>query len=148
MTLTENLLSERIVKLVNEDIITLELLDMKGPEILSLEPLYKKIGYALENKEVKKEKKEASDDVKKIAETIEREFNRILSPIDLQIIRKWFYEYKYSKEDINNEILNAKKYKNRGINYIDRSLYKKYNQETTDDEIDTMDLFSKVYVKR
>ena len=64
------------------------------------------------------------------------------------MIRKWFYEYKYSKEAINEEILNAKKYKNRGIKYIDSCLYKKYNQKEEKTEVDTLELFSKIYAKR
>ncbi len=148
MTLTNDQISEKIVSLVNKDLITLELLDMKGPEILSLEPLYRKLGYILEHKEVKKNKENTSNEAKEIVNLIEKELNRIPSPIDLQIINKWFYEYKYSIDDIRLEILNAKKYKNRGINYIDRCLYKKHNQEKKVDDSDIMELFSKIYVKR
>lgn len=151
MTLSSNDLSARIVKLVNEDFISLKLEDIHGQEVISLDPVYKKLGYLLEDGEIKSSKKEEKNDLKMIVETMEQELNRVLNAAELQIVQKWLVEYKYSLEDIRSEIMNAAKYKNRGVNAINTALYKKYhNQEIVVDEepIDVLELYNQVYGKK
>ena len=150
MTVSEEVIEKKIVEMINNDFISLEIKDLKGPETVSLEPLYKKIGYSLEDKEVKNTKNELAVTVKEIAQFIEKELNKILPPYELDTIKKWIYEYNYSKDDINEAVLQAKKYKNRGVNYIDTILYKKHHQteEIKNPEVDTLKLFEKVYARK
>ena len=149
MTLSSDELSERIVCLVNEDFISIEMEDMKSPETLSLDSLFHKLAYSLESKEVSTKKNELSVTVKEVAGFIERELNKILSATDLQVIKRWFYDYKYTKEEVFEEVLNAMKYKNRGINYIDSALYRKHNEVVkVNTDNNTLDLFKKVYGKK
>lgn len=149
MSISSDELSERIVKLVNDDFISIEMEDMKSPETISLDSLFHKLAYSLESKEVKNNKNELSDTVKDVAGFIERELNKILSPSELQVIRRWFYDYKYTKDEVLSEVLNAMKYKNRGINYIDSSLYRKHHEVTkTNNDGSTLELFKKVYEKK
>ena len=149
MTISSDEVSERIVRLVNEDYISLEMEDMKGPETISLDSLFHKLAYCLESKEVITKKEEQSDTVKEVASFIEKELNKILSPSDLQIIKRWFYDYKYDKDEVLEEILNALKYKNRGINYIDSSLYRKHHEVTKiNNDGSTLELFKRVYEKK
>ena len=151
MTLSSEALSDRIVKLVNEDFISLKLEDIHGSEVISLDPVYRKLGYILEDGEIKSSKKEEQNDLKMIVETIERELNRVLTAAELQIVNKWLIEYKYSIEDIKYEIINAAKYRNRGVNAINTALYKKYNKQEIvieDDNIDILALHKQLYGKR
>lgn len=149
MTISSDEVSERIVRLVNEDYISLEMEDMKGPETISLDSLFHKLAYCLESKEVITKKEEQSDTVKEVASFIEKELNKILSPSDLQIIKRWFYDYKYDKDEVLEEILNALKYKNRGINYIDSTLYKKHHETNIiKNDGKTLEMFKKIYEKK
>ena len=149
MTISVDEASERIVRLVNEDFISLEMTDMKSPETVSLQSLYNKLCYLLEDKEQEINKNELSVTVKEICELVEKELNKVLSPNDLQTIKKWFYDYKYSKDEVKKAILEATKYKNRGVNFVDSTLYKKHHDvKVVPTDGDTLELFKKVYDKR
>lgn len=149
MTISVDEASERIVRLVNEDFISLEMADMKSPEIVSLESLFNKLCYLLENKEEEVNKNELSVTVKEVCEFVEKELNKVLSPSDLQTIKKWFYDYKYTKNEVKEAILEATKYKNRGVNFVDSTLYKKHNDvKVISTDGNTLELFKKVYDKR
>lgn len=151
MTLSSDELSGRIVKLVNEDFISLKMEDIHGEEVISLDPVYRKLGYLLEDGEIKSSKKEEQNDLKMIVETIEKELNRVLTPAELQMVQKWLVEYKYSVEDIKHEIMNAAKYKNRGVNAINTALYKKYNKQEViveEESVDVLALYNQLYGKK
>ena len=146
MSISSDELSERIVKLVNDDFISIEMEDMKSPETISLDSLFHKLAYSLESKEVKNNKNELSDTVKDVAGFIERELNKILSPSELQVIRRWFYDYKYPVALINEEIENILKRKVKSVNIIDRALYAKTKEKLDDSDVSkAKELFDKLY---
>ena len=73
MTLSSEDLSKRIVDLVNEDFISLKMEDIHSEEVISLDPVYRKLGYILEDGEIKSSKKEEQTDLKTVVELIENE---------------------------------------------------------------------------
>lgn len=150
MTVSENVISQKIVEMINNDFISLEIKDLKGPEVISIEPLFQKLGYSLEEKEVKIVKNELAVTVKEVSQFIEKELNKMLAPYDLETIKRWFYDCKYTKDEVIEAVLLAKKYKNRGINFIDTTLYRSHHKEEDikNPEVDTLKLFEKVYAKR
>ena len=75
--------------------------------------------------------------------------NKILNSIEKEIITKWYYDYQYSQNDIDDAIMEALKRKNCGIQFIDRTLYKKnHKQEKLSANSEIEDLFNQVYVKK
>lgn len=151
MTLSSEDLSKRIVDLVNEDFISLKMEDIHSEEVISLDPVYRKLGYILEDGEIKSSKKEEQTDLKTVVELIENELSRVLTPAELQIVNKWIIEYKYKIEDIKQEVMNSAKYNNRGINSINIALYKKYNKEeiiVEEEAVDVLALYKQLYDKK
>lgn len=146
MSISKETCSERIVSLVNRGFISLELSSISAKEVYSLNDLFEKLDYLLEGKPTDN----SNQDIKDIVKILEREIKSVLSPLDLQIVSKWFYDYKYSKEEIERAIYEAKLNKTRGVQYVDRYLYKNNivtcNQPKVDNEL--TNLFGKIYDKK
>jgi len=79
---------------------------------------------------------------------LEKEFKKILSPIELEMVSKWHIEYQYTDAAIEEAIIKTLRYKNRSINYVDRLL--RLNHQEVKKEPSTteniQELFNKVYV--
>lgn len=149
MSISEDECSKRIVKLVEDGFVTLELLDVKSKEIFSLDQTYRRLSALLLDEDKSKESDEKKELVKETVTLLEKEMNKILSPIEREIISKWYYEYQYSSKDIEDAIMEALRRKNCGIQFIDRTLYKKNHkveEKTGNSEIE--DLFKQVYVRK
>lgn len=146
MSISKEACSERIVSLVNRGFISLELSSISAKEVYSLNDLFEKLDYLLDGKPTDN----SNQDIKDIVKILEREIKSVLSPLDLQIVSKWFYDYKYSKEEIERAIYEAKLNKTRGVQYVDRYLYKNNivtcNQPKVDNEL--TNLFGKIYDKK
>jgi DNA replication protein len=152
MKLSKNELAKRIVNLVKSGFITLELSSVDSKEVFNLDETYKRLALILSNANEKKKEESFKNKIKETVELLEKELKKILSPLELEIVQRWFLEDKYSDEEIENAILKALKYKNRGINYIDRLLQanrrdqeKESNQESTNSNI--QELFNKFYAR-
>lgn len=71
----------------------------------------------------------------------EDEFQKILSPLDIQIINKWIDEDNYTKDQIKEALFKAVKANRRSINYVDGILLKtEYKQSKPKAKIDMKDL--------
>lgn len=148
MSISETECSERIAKLVENGFISLEMATVKARETFSLDETYKKLSLVLSNEEENKENDEINNMLKQTVTLLEKELKKILTPIEREIVSKWFYEYKYSYQEIDDAILNALKYKNRGIQYIDRTLFKKQMNNDVKPNSEIQELFKQVYEKR
>lgn len=147
MSISEETCSKRIVELVNEGFITLELSSIDAKETFNMDETYKRLSYALDLDDEKKEVVEHDNKVKSTIKTLEAEMNKILSPLELEMVNRWFLEYNYSYEEIEEAIFEALKNKTRGVKYIDRFLYNRNKKvvNSNQDGQDIMELFSRVY---
>lgn len=138
-------LSERVLKLVNDGFVTMKI-DSKGKETFDIDQTLKRLSIIVNDEDYKKEHDERNNDIKYIVTVLEREFKKILSPIEREVVNKWVYEYKYPLTQIEYAINDALKYKNRGINYIDKVLYRKNHEEEKEEHqnSDIQNLFKKV----
>lgn len=66
-----------------------------------------------------------------IVELLEKNFQKQLKPLEVEMITKWIHEYKYTKEDIQEAVFSALKANRYSISYLDGVLLKKrqVNQE-------------------
>ena len=138
-------LSKRILNLVENGFISLEVKD--GKESFSLDPVYKRLAIIISDEDNMKEVANRNNDVKQIVRILEKELNKILSSIEREIVNKWVYEYKFEMDDIIDAINDALKYKNRGVNYIDKILYRKNCSNESSNKVNSseiQELFKKV----
>lgn len=138
-------LSKRILSLVENGFISLVVKD--GKESFSLDQVYKRLAIIISDEDNIKEVASRNNDVKQVVKVLEKEFNKILSSIEREIVNKWIYEYMFSMDEIMEAINDALKYKNRGINYIDKVLYRRHNKDEQSENVSTseiQELFRKV----
>lgn len=154
MKIDKNELGNRIVDLVKRGFITLELSTIDSKEVFSLDETYKRLALLLE---MKKDSQNTFIKEAKIKETIillEKELKKILNPLEREMVQRWYLEYDYTDDEINDAILKTLKYKNRGVSYIDRLLHanrrtnlkQEDNQSSTQENI--QDLFNRLYAKK
>ena len=122
MTITEDVIREKLVVLINNQFIDLKLVNKS--EIYSLD-----------------------DTFKRLAALLEKEFKKILSPLDLELVHKGIYEDKFSYSKIYNAILETLKLKKTSIQYVDVILNKKENVNANSSKEGLQDLFNQVYGK-
>lgn len=60
-----------------------------------------------------------------VVELLERNFQKQLKPLEVELIIKWVHEYKYTKEDIKEAVFQAIKAHRYSISYLDGVLLKK-----------------------
>lgn len=148
MSITKEECSKKVASLIERGFISLELASVKSKETFSLDETYKKLSIILFDEKKSKESDELKERLKNTIILLEKELQKIISPIEKEIISKWFYEYSYTQEEIDEVIRMALKRKNYGINYMDRELYRKNNKVSVSEEIDVSeigDLFKKLY---
>lgn len=143
-------LGMRIVDLVTKGFITLELSSVDAKEVFSLDETYRRLVFLLEAEDEDLKDEAVKRKIKATVSLLERELKKTLSPLELEMVNRWYLEGKYSDEDIEAAILKALKYKNRGVAFIDRSLAaskKETEKEPLPEGENIMDLFKKVYAK-
>jgi len=150
MKISKTEAAKRIVDLVNNGFITLELSNVDQKEVFSLDETYKRLSYLLEGVKQTNLENNVNEKIKETVQMLEREFKKILSPMELEMVSRWYMDYKYSDEKIEAAIIKTLGYKNRSIGYADRLLRIK-NEETKTEENhaageNIQDLFNKVYV--
>lgn len=114
----ENVL-ELIGSLTTKDMISLETVTINNvrDEYISIDKLYKKLGYFLINEEVE-EKKENSN----IFDIFEKEFGRTLSPMEYEIINGWL-DSDFNEELIISALKEATYNGVSNLRYIDKILF-------------------------
>lgn len=145
MTVKEDVIREKLVSLINNQFITLKLVNKN--EIYSLDDTFKRLSDLLDNEEVEENKEENNSLLAIIVSLLESEFKKILSPLELELVHKWVYEDKFSYDKINNAVLEALKLKKKSIQSVDLLLNKKDNNQTSSTKTGIQDLFNQVYGK-
>jgi len=149
MSIKEETFSKRVAFLVSKGFVNLEL-DEDNNETFSLKGLYSRLAIILENGKDDSNKKTSDSEMYNIINTLEKESKTILSPIELEIVSKWFFEYKYSFDLIESMVLKALKDKRANVRYIDKLLAKsdkKIEKISGIENPNIQELFNKVYDK-
>ena len=144
MTITEDVIREKLVTLINNGFIDLKLVNRS--EIYCLDDTFKRLSSLLEKEELEEEKTDLNTDCAKVAALLEKEFKKILSPLELELVHKWVYEDKFDYSKIYNAIMETLKYKKTSVQYVDVILNKKeqINKQSNSKE-GLQDLFNQVY---
>ena len=147
MTATEEECSNHVIHMVNRGIITMELSKESGKETYGLDELYRKLSFIIDGDDEKIDKQEQKQWIKTTIKDLEREFKKILTPLEIQMVNKWYIDYHYQYEEVCEALLETLKIKNRGMNFMDRYLYKQQNktQETSECNGNIKEMFNKVY---
>ncbi len=152
MKLDINQLGDVLAGLVSKGFVTLKMSDdEKGTliEEFSLEDAYKELSYVLENGERKIENDQVNKDFQEILKLLESKNNKPLSPIEMQTVQKWFFEYKYDFELIKEQIEKTYKNKNASVSIVDRQLFAKSRETLTSDEIEAaQEILKRKYGKK
>ncbi|HHZ12198.1 MAG TPA: hypothetical protein GYA05_05750 [Acholeplasmataceae bacterium] len=143
-------LGKRIVELVNKGFITLELSSVDAKEVFSLDETYRRLAFLLEAEDDNRKDEAVKRKIKTAVSLLEKELKKTLSPLELEMVNRWYVEGEYSDEEIEAAILKALKYKNRGVAFIDRALAsakKEAENKPLPEGENILDLFKKVYAK-
>ena len=144
MTISEEKISERILFLLNQEFIELEI-DETG-EKFSLEPLIKKIADILfEDDQPSTEKL----DVSEIIEYCEKTYQKLLTVDDLKIVNMWVEEY--TIDEIKSAVLDSLKAKKTQLRYADAILVNRKNnsnREKIEVDKELQEVLNTINVKR
>lgn len=150
MSITEDECNRRIVDLVNNGYIDMLLSSIDSKENYSLDDTYKRLSYILENDERQIQNQEFDNKIKKIVNLLEKEWKKLLSPIELEIISNWVLDKQYLYEDIEEAVLRGLKQKQTNIKYVDRILLSMHQEleevDSRSSDTNIKDLFEEVYL--
>lgn len=144
MTISEEKISERILFLLNQEFIELEI-DETG-EKFSLEPLIKKIADILFKDDQPSTEKL---DVSEIIEYCEKTYQRLLTVDDLKIVNMWVEEY--TIDEIKSAVLDSLKAKKTQLRYADAILVNRKNnsnREKIEVDKELQEVLNTINVKR
>ena len=154
MKINKNELGKRIVNLVKCGFITLELSSVGSKEVFSLDETYKRLAIILTGDSEKSKDNILKNKIRETTTLLEKELKKILSPLELEMVQRWYLEDKYADDEIDDAILKTLKFKNRGVSYIDRLLHAnrrdqlqetKKTSSTSGENI--QDMFNKFYAR-
>lgn len=145
MTVTEDVIRDKLVTLINNQFITLKLINKN--EIYSLDDTFKRLASLLENEEIEEQNEEDNNLILMVVSMLEKEFKKILSPLELELVYKWINDDKFSYDDIYNAVLETLKFKKKNIQNVDMILNRKENSIQNNSKEGLQDLFNQVYGK-
>lgn len=141
-------LGEVLVNLVNKDFVSLSY-DPNTPDALesfTLDGAYRQLGYVFEGKDSIDAEKTKAIEMKQTLQVLEKKLNKILTPLEVSIVKKWFYDYNYKLDIINDEIEKVCARRVKSVGIIDRELFAKTKETTSDDDaLKAKELFEKLY---
>lgn len=149
MSISSDEISDLLAKLIESKYI--DILESNGDIIYSLDPIYKRLANIIDNDEAVNEELDSINLVKKIVGVVEKEFGILISPLDLEIIKAWVNDYKYSFDEMNDAILDALKKKRKSVKVVNdilkakRIAYMNETKQKKDDNIEA--LFNDIYGK-
>ena len=143
MTMSEEVIREKLVKLINNQFITLQLVN--NNEIYSLDDTYNKLCDLLENDEIENKKSQINNEITKVVQLLEKEFKKVLSPLELELVQKWINEDNYTYDNIYNAVLDTLKANKKNIQYVDMILNKKTTENKTKPNDGLKNIFNQVY---
>ena len=148
MQLGSKEISDCLAKLIESKYIDVEEVD--GEVTYSLDLTYQRLANVLDSENEKEDEDRYASDFKKITNIIEKEFNKLVSPLELQLIKSWIYEDKYEFSLINESILDAVKRQRKNVkavNEILRSKKQRAESKNKKQDTDLTNLFNNVYGK-
>lgn len=148
-SLDELTLSKIFVDLVNRGYINIELSDIDASESYNLDGTYQRLSEVFEG--VSPNKVVLSANVSKAVQLLELKLGKQLSPLDFEIIQKWFADYQYRFEEFEEAVYQSEKNKKVNVKYIDRILYNKRQSKTSDDSAvnkEIKSIFDRCYGKK
>lgn len=147
MSISANSISKRLVELVKNGFITLTLSDVDAGEVFSLDETYRRLGNLLAGDDEKNASEVNKCITKEIVQMIERDFNRLLTPLELEIINHWVVEDKFPYDKIKDAVFECVKIKKLNVKYVDALLNQKQKPVTTKPNENLQELFNNVYRK-
>lgn len=145
MSISENDLRNRLVSLINNQFITL-MLDGKN-ELYSIDDTYKRLADAIVQNDIDAKTEKQETEVEKVVNALQKSFNKILAPLDLEMVHNWIYQDKFSFDTINNAIIETLKLKKTSVHYVDAILSKKEEIKKEHNDDGLQNLFNQVYGK-
>lgn len=147
MSVTANTVSKRLVELVKNGFITLTWSEDKKCEEFSLDDVYKRLSHILEQERSDNHEQSIQSVAKEVANLLETEFKKILTPIDLEMIHHWIFEDNFTFDQIKQAVLTCVKGKKLSLKYVDIFLNKK--EATPESKVveNLQELFNNVYDK-
>ena len=145
MTVTEDVIRDKLVTLINNQFITLQLIDKN--EIYSLDDTYKRLSSLLDSLNDENKNNEIDSNVVKVIALLEKEFKKILSPLDVELVHKWIKEDQFTYDKVYNAVLETLKHNKKSIQYVDIILNKKTVENKNTSNEGLQDLFNQVYGK-
>ena len=95
----------------------------------------KELAYYLENGDKIQVIDETGEKVKNTITELERILNKALSFYEMQVVNKWFYEYKYDYSLIQEELKKLSSVKFPNVNLLERNLKASSNNEITESDL-------------
>lgn len=141
-------LGEVLINLVNKDFVSLSYdpNNQGSLEIFSLDGAYRQLGYVFEGNDTEDSEKTKAIEMKQTLQVIEKKLNKMLTPLEVSIVKKWFYDYNYKLDIINEEIEKVCARRVKSVNIIDRELFARTKEKTSDDDaLKAKELFDKLY---
>lgn len=145
MTVPEDIIRNKLVTLINNQFITLQLINKN--EIYSLDDTYKRLSNLLDNLNDETNNNAFDADIVKVVVLLEKEFKKMLSPLDSEMVHKWIKEDKFSYDKIYDAVLETLKHNKKSIQYVDIILNKKTTETKNSSNEGLQNLFNQVYGK-
>lgn len=145
MSISANAISKRLVDLVKNGFITLSLSDVDSSEVFSLDETYRRLGNLLEGDDENSATEASNNLTREVVQMIEHEFNKILTPLELEIINHWMVEDKFSFDKIKDAVFECVKIKKYNVKYVDALLNQKAKPTVNKTQNNLQELFNNVY---
>ena len=149
LSISTDELGEVIMRLVNKDFVGIEYDETKSDlETFSLDGTFRQLGYVFEGNDSEDKEKYKAISMKQTLQVLENKLNKMLTPLEVSIVKKWFYDYNYDIDVVNEEIEKVLARKVKSVNIIDRALFARMKDTSTDDDaLKAKELFDKLYGK-
>ncbi|HHU21449.1 MAG TPA: hypothetical protein GXZ51_03280 [Acholeplasma sp.] len=145
MSVSETDLANYLMRLIDFGFLKIDFASQK--ELYSLDGTYEKLANLLYGEDNNQDNQLKENRLVATVKKLEQGFNKVLSPVDVEIVRKWFYEFDYEYKDIEEFVNKALSSKNKGVKYIDRALVNKYSEKSDDDMTALQDLWKEYHGK-
>ena len=147
LSISTDELGEVIMRLVNKDFVSIAYDSEKCDlETFNLDGTYRQLGYVFEGSDKEDQEKTLAIAMKQTLQVLEAKLNKLLTPLEVSIVKKWFYDYHYDLAIINEEIEKVLGRKVKSVNLIDRALFARTKDTSTDEEAKkAKELFDKLY---
>ena len=147
LSISTDELGEVIMCLVNKDFVSLEYDETKSDlETFTLDGTFRQLGYVFEGNDSEDNEKKMAIAMKQTLQVLENKLNKVLTPLEVSIVKKWFYDYHYNIDIINEEIEKVLARKVKSVNIIDRALFARMKDTSSDDDaLKAKELFDKLY---